>query len=271
MKFLCSVSLLVVFAFTACKPAKQIQKTIATRDTVIVDSPRVAIDSVEKTEAFPVMDYIHANTIEFQTFSAKIKVDVQAKDNVPELTANIRMIKDSAIWISLQATFLGLEVYRALITKDAVILLNKQEKTVQFRSLDYLQEVTQIPFDFKSLQALLVGNPIFVDSGNINYQKNNEFLLVKTISDPFKNLLTFNLSNKQLLQCKLDDIDINRNRTASISYDEYSSVGDQSFSNKRKINITEKNNIGISLNFKQVEFNKQLSVAFSVPAKYKRK
>ncbi len=64
--------------------------------------------------------------------------------------------------MSLSATFLNIEVYRVLIMKDSVILLNKQQKEVQFRSLDYLQEVIQIPFDYKTIEDLLIGNPVFV-------------------------------------------------------------------------------------------------------------
>ena len=58
-----------------------------------------------------------------------------------------------------------------LIKKDSVILMNTRDKEVQYRSLDYLQEVTQIPFDFNTLQDLLIGNPIFFSDNSISYRR----------------------------------------------------------------------------------------------------
>ena len=108
------------------------------------------------------------------------------------------MIKDSAIWISLSASIFNIEVYRVLITKDSVILLNKQEKEVQYRSLDYLQEVTEIPFDYKTLQDLLVGNPVFFDSNIISYKKTDDQDTGFSMVGFFKNLVTLSLDNNLL-------------------------------------------------------------------------
>ena len=131
------------------------------------------------------------NYIDFKTFSAKIKVEYQdSKGKQPDVTAIVRIIKDSAIWISLTASILNIEVYRVLITKDSVILLNKQEKEVQYRSLDYLQEVTEIPFDYKTLQDLLIGNPVFIDSNIVYYKKTDDQILFSMVGGYFKHLLT---------------------------------------------------------------------------------
>lgn len=254
----------------SCRPAKVINKAIATKDSVVVPDRSVSSkDSILLND--DVKTALRNNYIDFQTFSAKIKADVQAKDNVPELTANLRMIKDSVIWVSIQATFLNIEVYRVRITKDSVILLNKQEKEVQYRSLDYLQEVTQIPFDFKTIQDMLIGNPVFFNESNAIVRKKDDHLLVYSVGDLFKTLLTLNAGNNQLLYCKLDDVDVYRNRTASMSYSDYENINGKPFSTARQIIVTEKNRIDIKLNYKQVEFNKELSVSLSVPKNYKKK
>jgi hypothetical protein len=272
MRSFAIISILCFFAWfaTGCRSTKVINKTLSTKDSVIAPERSLGSrDSVLLNENTKIA--LRNNYIDFKTFSAKIKVDVEAKDNVPELTANLRMIKDSIIWVSLQATFLNIEAYRVRITKDSVILLNKLEKEVQYRTLDYLQEVTQIPFDFKTIQDMLIGNPVFFNDSNAVVRKKDEELLVYSVGDLFKNLLTLNNSNAQVIHSKLDDVDIYRNRTGSISYNDYSDIGGKPFSNRRQIIITEKNRIDIKLNFKQVEFNKELSVSFSVPKNYKKK
>ncbi len=254
----------------SCKSTKAINKVIAPRDTVInVESTVLSKDSTLLPS--DTKRNIAKNYIDFNTFSAKIKVDAEnAKGKQPDITATLRMIKDSAIWISLNATFLNIEVYRIFITKDSVVLMNKQDKEVQYRSLDYLQEVTQIPFDFNTLQNLLIGNPVFFNDSNAIFRKQDDVILASSIGNDFKNLLTFSALNL-LLHSKLDDVDVNRNRTASISYDDYVNSNDRSFSTKRQITISEKSKIDIRLNYKQFEFNKELSLSFSVPKNYKKK
>jgi len=70
---------------------------------------------------------------------------------------------------------------------------------------------------------------------------------------------------------KLDDLDITRSRTADLNYDDYENKKGKSFSSKRRITVAEKNKLDISLNFKQYEFNDDLSFPFSIPKNYKQK
>lgn len=259
------------FVWTSCKTTKGLNKVIAPKDSVVaVTTDEFTKDSLvlaEKTN-----DNLKKNHIDFNTFSAKIKVDVDGpKGKMPDITATLRMIKDSAIWMSLTATFLNIEAYRIYITKDSLILMNKQDKEVQYRSLDYLQEVTQIPFDFQTLQDILIGNPVFFSDSTASFKRLEAFVLVASIGKEFKNLLTLSGDNNTLVHSKLDDVDVYRNRTASITYEDYVNNSDKSFSTKRQIIISEKNKIDIRLNFKQFEFNKELSVSFSVPKNYKKK
>jgi hypothetical protein len=272
MKFI--ISILFFFScllWTSCKTTKAINKAIAPKDSlVLVKNSNYLKDSLLLVST--TMDNLAKNYIDFRTFSAKIKVEIEdSKGKQPDIIATVRMIKDSAIWMSLTATFLNIEVYRVYITKNSVILMNKQDKEVQYRSLDYLQEVTQIPFDFETIQNMLIGNPVFFSDSNASFKKQDGLVLVFTIGNYFKNLVTLSVNNNLLMHSKLDDVDINRNRTASITYDDYVNQSDHFFSTKRQIIISEKNKIDIRLNFKQFEFNKELSVAFSVPKNYKKK
>jgi hypothetical protein len=263
------ISAMISLMFS-CHPTKNINKAIAPKDTSHIATNQSSADSLLFVRG--TLQNIRKNHLDFRTFSAKIKVDVEdAKGKQPDLTAVVRMIKDSAIWISLSATIFNAEVYRILITKDSVILLNKLEKEVQYRSLDYLQEVTEIPFDFNTVQDLLIGNPIFFNDSNAIVRKLESFILVSSVGNEFKNLLTLSNGYNLMLHSKLDDVDRNRNRTADLTYDDYTNSSGTYFSVRRQIIASEKNKIDIRLNFKQFEFNKELSVAFSVPKNYKKK
>ncbi len=273
MKYFINLAIIIVLILSviSCKTVKQINKAIAPKDTttvVIIDqSTTDSLLMIKNT-----IDNLIKNHIDFKTFNAKIKVEYQdSKGKQPDVTAIVRIIKDSAIWISLTATFLNFEIYRVLITKDSVILLNKQDKEVQYRSLDYLQEVTEIPFDFFTLQDLLVGNPVFIDSNIVYYKKTDNQILFSMVSKYFKNLLTISSDTYILTHSKLDDVDISRSRTADLTYADYENKIGINFSTYREITVSEKNRLDIRMNFKQYEFNKELSVYFNVPKNYKVK
>jgi hypothetical protein len=66
---------------------------------------------------------VDQNKIDFNTFSAKIKVDyTNSKGKQPNFIANIRMLKDSIIWVSL-SNDIGIEGIRVLISKDSIKIL----------------------------------------------------------------------------------------------------------------------------------------------------
>lgn len=255
----------------ACRPTKKvISSVIGPKDTTATAINKSAEEAI--AYARTVKDGLQKKNIDFKTFSAKIKVESEdSKGKNPDVTAVVKIIKDSAMWVSLTATLINFEVYRAYITKDKVVLLDKSAKTYQERSLDYLQEVTNIPFDFKTLQDLIIGNPIFYDTSFVTVKKVDDFILVNTKTKDFKNLITLSPANFNMLGLKLDDVDLERNRSAKINYEEYADVGGVNFSTYREMTITEKNKLDVRLKYKQVEFNKDLSISFSIPKNYKRK
>jgi hypothetical protein len=260
---------IITVLFSCHSTKKTINNAIAPRDTMNVSGTTGSADSIifaNNTKA-----NLSKNYIDFKTFSSKIKVDIEdAKGKKPDITAVVRIIKDSAIWMSLSASILNIEIFRVLITKDQVVLLNKQEKLVQYRTIDYLQDVTDIPFDFKTLQELLIGNPVFFDTSNAVFRKTENFVLASSVGTEFKNLLTLTLANNLLSHSKLDDVDVLRNRTADLTYGEYENIGGVEFSTYRQLVASEKNKLDIRMKFKQVEFNKELSVSFTVPKNYKK-
>ncbi|MBD0367983.1 MAG: DUF4292 domain-containing protein, partial [Flavisolibacter sp.] len=144
-----------------------------------------------------------ANRIDFSTFSAKVDLDYRdAEGKKYDLNANIRMQKDSIIWVSVSA-ILGIDAMRVLITKDSVKLLDKLNKTFTARSVDYLQDVTALPLDLPTLQNLLVGNPVFFDTTAIaSVTRSSDVISLLSVGRWFKNLITVADENKKLLRSK---------------------------------------------------------------------
>jgi hypothetical protein len=262
---------IIIGLLASCRSAKKIQTAITKKDTVaVVNIPpdtrkNDTIQMIQNT-----LRKIDSNRIDFRTFSAKVGVDYTGSDGKKyDVNANIRMYKDSAIWVAVNA-LLGIDAMRLLITKDSVKLLDKLNKTYTERSVDYLQEITALPLNLYNLQDLILGNPVFLDSNVISYSVSNNQIALLSLGRLFKNLITVNEADKVLLHSKLDDADPTRNRTADLTYSDYESKRSAPFSTKRRIVVAEKNRLDIKLEFKQYEFNQEVSFPFNVPKNYDR-
>ena len=258
------------FLLDACRSTKKIQTAISKKDTAQVvmtndsnfDSARFIKNVVSKLDN---------NYIDFNTFSGKVKVEYRGGDGKDyDFNAFLRMQKDSVIWVSINAA-LGIEAFRILITPDSVKVLNKLDKVAQFRSLSYLQEVTQLPIDFHTLQDIIIGNPVYFDRNNIVSVKSyDNAISMSSVGNLFKHFITVSNTDYVVLNSKLDDREPGRSRTAVLEYNDYETKGNLHFSTKRKISVAEKSTLEVTLDYKQYDFNQTLGYPFSVPKNYKR-
>jgi hypothetical protein len=263
--------LILIGLLASCRSTKKIQTAITKKDSVVTvnvppDDPEN--DTVQMIKA--ALRRVDSNRIDFRTFSAKVNVDYTGSDGKKyDVNANIRMYKDSAIWVNVNAV-LGIDVMRLLITKNSVELIDRLNKTYTSRTVDYLNEVTSLPLNLYNLQNLIIGNPVFLDSNIVSYSVNNNQIALLSVGQLFKNLVTLNEGDKTLLHSKLDDTDPTRNRTADLTYSDYDSKRGVPFSTKRRIVVTEKTRLDIKLEFKQYDFNQEVSFPFSIPKNYER-
>jgi hypothetical protein len=265
-------TILIIATVTSCRSARKIGTAIAKKDTIAVAAtPKV--DARRDTMIFiqNSIKGIEANKIAYTTFSAKVNVDYRDATNKNyDVNAVVRMYKDSAIWISANA-LLGIEALRALITKDSVKILDKLNKTYTARSVDYLQEVTALPLDLHTIQELLIGNPVYLDTTNVvSYNRSGGMVSLLSFGQWFKNLLTIAEGNNTVQRSRLDDINPAKTRTADLTYSDYETKKGKPFATKRRIAITEAKSLDIKLDFKQYDFETEVSFPFSVPKNYKR-
>src|SRR5450432_388103 len=274
MKNFIRILLLVMIVIIAsCKSAKKIQTAITktktdTTQMIIVDNAHA--DSIMVIH--DLLTKLNSNRISnFKTFSAKIKVDYRDKEGEqPELTVFVHMLKDSIIWVSVNATIFSYEALRVLITPDSIKVLNKKDKIVQLRSVSYLQDLTDLPFDFHTLQDLLLGNPIYLDSNVVSYSKTDQAIALMSVGVLFKHLLTITNGDYLLQHSKLDDVDPLRNRTADLTYTGYENTNGVKFATERRVSVSEKGKLDVDMNFKQFSFNETLSYPFNIPKNFKR-
>jgi hypothetical protein len=272
LAFLTSIVLLA--ACGTVKKVEGIQDAFSKKDTaqLVVVHEIPVIDSAAIVR--DIMGKVGQQKINFKTFNAKIKVDYEGAEKKDNYTVYLSMVKDSVILIRVKGTFLGIaaEGLQARVTRDSVVLVQKVgDKSVTKRSIAYLQEVTEIPFDFMSLQDLLIGNPIFFSNNLVSYKSNDNQLLVTMVGDLFKNLINIDNTTQRILFSKLNDVNALRNRSCDISYGNFQPLGIYSFAADRKISMSEKSKLDIFLDFKEFSIDDPIKYSFEIPKNYKKK
>lgn len=267
--FRITLAVTVFIMVNGCRSTKKIQTAISKKDSAqaIISNLDSRADSVKFIKQ--IYTAVEKNYIDFNTFSAKVKVDFEGNDGKKsDFNAFIRLHKDSALWISINAA-LGIEAFRVFITPDSVKVLNKLDKVAQLRSVEYLQEVTRIPLTFSDLQNVIIGNPIYLDSNIVSYKKEEASVSLMSAGHLFKHLLTLSNDEYRPQFSKLDDADASRARTCLITYGDYENKNGIIFSTYRKITVSEKSKLDVVLQFKQFDFNVPLNFPFSIPRNYK--
>ncbi len=267
------MGIIFLYAASGCHSVKKLQSAVSKKDTAIVKLPVKSDDSsFNKIPALDVLNTLNKNKIDFKTFSSKAKVQYEDRNGKqPDFNAFIRLQKDSVLWVSISSTFLGIEAFRIYITPDRLILLNKLDKTVEYHPFSYAETIVHIPLNFSVLQNIIIGNPVYVGDSIVSYRQTENHILIGTVGAFFKNLITLSAGSNHLERIKLDDVDLTQNRTAALLYGDYEKNAGFDFATAREINVSEKSKVEVSIEFKQYEFNKELSFPFSIPRNYKTK
>ena len=141
----------------------------------------------------------------------KMNADIKANETSQDFTINVRMAKDSAIWISLTPA-LGVEVARVLLDPDSVRVISKvpQNKFVYTGDYDQLQDFLGVPFDFYTFQELFSGKSLGLDPSNdkfISKVDGREYVLIEKFPRKVKKLLG-GIDEKDLAGYERDSLSI---------------------------------------------------------------
>ena len=99
----------------------------------------------------------NVSEIDFKYLTAKSKLSFKSKtQDISNANLNLRVRKDSAIWISISKV--GIEAVRALITRDSVAIMDKLERRYAIYDFPTLSRQFNFDMNFDLLQALIVGN-----------------------------------------------------------------------------------------------------------------
>ncbi|MES2731903.1 MAG: DUF4292 domain-containing protein [Bacteroidota bacterium] len=177
--------------------------------------PTVTNKVITTTEAKPETHDIKIEEIDFQYFSSKSKVNFQFQNEDQTAIVNVRMKKDSLIWLSVNKV--GIEGFRALITPDSIYVLEQLSKTYYVKDFKSLSKQFNFTISYSLLQSILLGNLPFEtldrkalkvkdyyllrqENGSITVEnfigiENKKVAKVEMVEQPSRNSLMLNYAN----------------------------------------------------------------------------
>ncbi len=200
--------------------------------------------------------------LEAEWLTAKVKLKFSDNGSTTRASADIRMRKDSVIWMSVKK--FGIEGARVLITTDSVYLINRLERQYLVRDFSFIESEFNLPASFETLQDFVLGNVFFMTKENIKSDINNDaYHLVASDATPFVNEywqdpIDFNLE-------KMYFNDLRYDRELTVEQSQYQPVGDiVAFPHYRMVEMQSQQtgNVSIEFNLSKVKFNQPANMPF---------
>lgn len=265
----CSALLLLA----ACKSAKKIQTAVVSpvhKDSVAQLSVTPSVRKIDSMVwAREIVDSAVQHLPAFRTFTGKMGVSFQSASLNQDVNANVRIRKDSLIWVSLTGPF-NIEGARALISPDSVCIINKLNHTVERHSIALLQRLVHIPLTFDDVQNILIGGPLLYKGRVQSFDAQHDAVwIIELLDGILHNKLTIDRGAWRTISMQVTDRQGTAVRSSTISYSGFDNKPGFAFPQKRNISVNDKSHINIDLQYKQYSFNEKIDFPFNIPSSYK--
>ncbi len=212
--------------------------------------------------------------VDFDYFAGKAKISYKDDEYDINAKANVRMKKDSIIWISFSAA--GITGGRCLINKDSIVVLNMLKKKYYVFEFEELSRTYGFDITFDKIQAATLGNLLQKREKGDELIKVDNFYVLKQKKD--KLMINNHVSRKTSKLVKVDIDERTSGNTVVINYSNFQILEDSdiAFPYSGFISLmygTSKGNINtiISMDYSKVEVgDKVLKFPFNIPKRYER-
>lgn len=238
--------------------------------TASCKTKRIATETPSsKMSAENVQKRLIKNQLNAEWIVGRAKVSLKGGSFAQTGTAELRMRKDSVIWMSVRK--FGFEGGRALITKDSVFLLDKLNRKYAAEDLSFIAEQYNLPANFSTLQAMLLGNPIFLGTDEMQLEINEDVLRLDSEGSGRKSAYVIQTADYRLKEMIFEDTAAKQILTNG--YRDYRDLADgQKFSYFRTIDVKSPSTgeLGIQMEFSKVDINVPTTIRFEIPKQYTR-
>ncbi|MDB5130578.1 MAG: hypothetical protein JWR02_327 [Mucilaginibacter sp.] len=245
-----------LLAMVSCKAKKQI---IVNR-AAPVNAPKPPNDKLARLNA------IRASQVNFNTFSGKAKTKLDIGGSSNDVTLNIRIKRDQKIWVSVTA-IAGIEVARAQITPDSILVINRLQSVYIRQPFAYITRFAGEQVNYKTLEALLAGNiiPGLLNENTDIQPANGTF----TLSGDLRGLMYKIITGPDMKASQTNLNNPNAGQSLQVVNSAFTPVGNYIVPSQIDMSsIVKDKKIQVNLHYTKIEFDKPLDFPFSIPARY---
>ena len=227
-------------------------------------------------------EQLKSNELKFNFFSAKFFIDYINDMNKVSFRGQIRIKKDSLIWISFSPA-LGIEVARLMITNDSVKFINRINDTYFIGDYDFVNDFLETNIDFDIIQSFITGNDFTyyengkfrasIDSKEYRLSTAARSKLKKYVKKSEENPKVFiqtiwlNPENFKITQLHIKEIKKENIKLEAI-YDDFIFIDQQLFPSNINFHVLAENNIKVAVDYSKIIINKPLRFPFKIPRKF---
>ncbi len=216
---------------------------------------------------------ISIEEIDIGYLHGKAKMVFKDDQREREVKANIRIRKDSVIWMTFSVV--GVQGGKALINQDSITIVSTVDKEYYVFTYAELSKRFNFEINYGVIQSALLGNPILAKKpeDEIGQEGTFDVLLQRAGSVAVKNLI--NSTTRKLEQVELSET--TSTNSLKVSYSNFQPVGERLFPYNGIISIFYKTPNGIVNNTISFEYNKaevgdkELKFPFNIPKRYDRR
>ena len=241
----------------SCKTTRKIAKKGATSETLTT-----LVKNIQSVEP------------EFQTANvSKMGLEITYNTHKYNVAANCKIIKDSAIFVSIQP-MLGIELFKAEISTDSILLFDKMNRRLYALDYKYINQKMGLSVNYNDLQAL-ISNQLFcigeikipIESCTMKKELNGKTSILYITKK--LNQTTFITENNTIEKVLINDTSSKYNLTTE--YSDYKLTDSINFPFRININLNSlKNKIICNFNINKVTFNTKITLSKSEKSNFTR-
>lgn len=231
----------------------------------------------------PTLKEFKVDNVDFEYLTTSSKIKFSNDDKKMSATANIRMKKDSIIWISITPGF-GIEAARGLITRDSLVFINRLNKEYSAYNFQDLSKEFNFDINFDLVQSVLLGNMLLEVSPEDKIKKEPEYFVVRQedgalFIENFVDAQTMKLERVAIVEKEKEDEfgKKTKNNTLNLSYSDFQMLEEKMLPFENMVSLDyqrrgQKKRTEINIQHKKASFTDEvLRFPFSIPEKYEHR
>ncbi len=244
-------------------------------------SRKIIKEPLKEEGASYLIDKMQENESHFQTYSAKGVATLLADGKSNEIKLNIRIQRDSVIWVSISVG-MGLEAARVVLTNDSVLYINRIEKTFFAGNYSFINQMINSRVDFDIVQAILTGNDfkwydyqeLKATVDHLQYQlesahrrKLKRYTRQNEAEQIIYQSLWLNPQNFKIERLKIKEIG-NDNKKIEAEYGNFKAIEGQLIPFQYNIVLSAKEDVVVDAALIKATINEAVTFPFNIPSNY---